>query len=194
MKKNTFVFLILLLQGISLQAHDILLEAKTALFLPTGTNFKNIYGKTGGIYGLELTGKLKGNWYGFLSADFFNKHGNTLIFDTYTNVKIENIGIGLKYFMPLNCGDLYLGVGALPTRLHTFDDSQFVPKIHDKWTCGGIAKLGMVFDVTQHLFVDLFFDYNFTKVNFKFIPNQPTQLHNAKLNSFWLGLGLGCRL
>lgn len=194
MKNKILIFLILLCQNFNLQAQHFLIEFKPGLFLPTSTNFKDIYSKKGGIYGLELTGRLKGYWYGFLSADFFKKSGNTVNFDTQTHVKITNVGFGLKYFIPIGCGDLYLGIGALPTYLSTRDESAFVPNIHHKWGCGGIVKLGAIFDVTSCLFVDLFLDCAFAKVDFKFIPDQITQLHNAKLNNLWLGLGIGFRL
>ena len=193
MKKN-LVLLLSLLLVINLPARDLLIEVKSALFLPTNANFKNIYSKKGGIYGLELTGELGNHWYGFMSADFFKKHGYTVDFNSPTKVKITNLGIGLKYFLPFSNGDLYFGLGVLPTHLHTIDSSEFVPASHAKWSCGGLVKFGLILDIAEHLFVDLFCDYDFAQVNFKFIPNQPTQLHNARLNSFWLGLGVGWRL
>ena len=111
-----------------------------------------------------------------------------------TKAKINNIGLGLKYFVPFEKGDFYVGLGILPTRLHTVDSSPFVPNIHTKWSCGGVAKAGFILDLTTNIFMDFFFDYAFTKANFKAVSGMLTQLHSAKLNSCWLGVGIGWRL
>ncbi len=177
---------------LSMYGRDCILEFKGAYFRPTSHLFKKIY-RGGAIYGPEVTVEICNNWYGFFSADFFNKRGRSIGLHTPTKVNIVDIGIGLKYFVPFCYGDFYVGLGALPTRLHTHDESPYVIQYRTKWACGGIAKVGAYFDLPHCFTLDIFFNYSFVKVGFKNPPNPPTQSHSARLNGWWVGAGLGYR-
>ena len=178
---------------ITVHAHDILLEVKAAYFLGTDRTFKNIYNNGGGIYGAELTGKMYNNLYGFVSTDFLSKSGCTCNFNTQTQINIANIGLGLKYFVPFCYGDFYLGLGILPTHVSTFDASPYVPFKSSKWGCGGIAKVGVYFDLPHNFLLDIFFDYSFVKIPFNCCSALYTQPHKADVSGCWFGAGFGYR-
>ncbi len=171
---------------------DVLLEFKAAYFLPTSHLFKEIYHGSA-IYGPEATVQICDQWYGFFSADFFNKKGYSIGLSTPTKVSLVNIGIGLKYFVPFCYGDFYVGLGAMPTRLHTHDESPYVIPYRTNWGCGGIAKIGAYFDVTDCFVFDLFFNYSFVKIGFSNPPAAPTVSNNARVNGCWFGAGLAYR-
>lgn len=174
-------------------AHDVIVEAKAAYFLPTNSRFRDIYGNGSGQYGAEVTCKIFRQLYGFASADFFNKKGKSVNFCSPTTVNIINLGIGLKYLFPFCVGDFYLGLGALPTRLHTTDCSPYVVKNRTKWGCGGIAKIGTYFNLPKSFVVDLFVDYSFVKIPFNCCSKLNLEGHSARANGASFGAGLGYR-
>lgn len=174
------------------RAYDVLLEFKGAYFLPTNTLFRKIYNGSA-IYGPELTAGCYKNLYGFVSVDYFSKQGRSIGLCSPTKMNMLNLGIGLKYLVPFCYGDFYVGLGALPTRLHVKDGSRYVIPCRTKWGCGGVAKVGAYFDLPKSFFVDLFFDYSFATIPFPCCPTAPVQSYNAKLNGCWFGVGLGYR-
>ena len=202
LKNKITLCLALGLTVISAKAYDVLLEVKGAGFIATGNKFKNIYGRGAGIGGLEVTfnawddcgcWEWLSNLYGFVSADFLSKKGNSIGYCTPTKVTISNIGLGVKYLFPFCYGDFYVGLGALPTHVSTTNSSPYVLCKQSKWTCGGIAKVGAYFDLPCSFFIDLFVDYSFVSVKPKCCPNTGVQFQKANLNGVIAGLGLGYR-
>jgi len=187
------VCVLMALSCMSLQAHDVLIEAKGAYFLSTNHLFKDIYNNGGGRYGGELTVKLYKHLYGFASADFLSKRGRSIGCCSPTKVNLINLGLGLKYMIPFCYGDFYVGLGVLPTHLRTKDCSAFVIPKRSKWGCGGIGKIGTYFNLSPHVLVDIFVDYSFVKIPFKCRSNQPTQSHTANLSGCGFGAGFGYR-
>lgn len=194
-KQRIYILVITSLISTAVSGYDLIVEFKAAYFLPTNHVFKSIY-HGGAIYGPEVTFELHGPLYGFAAIDFFNKKGNSLGLCNPTKVNVINLEAGLKYFIPIEiswlCFDssVYVGLGILPTRLHTHDYSSFVITNQTKWGCGGIAKIGAYIAVLEHCIFDLFFNYSFAKINFNGCSNQLTQSHNAHTNGCWFGAGL----
>jgi opacity protein-like surface antigen len=177
---------------LSVHAHDVILEAKGAYFLATNKTFRNIYDKGGGIYGGELTFALRNPWYGFASVDFFRKCGKTCNFCSPTKVSITSLALGVKYLMPFEHGDVYVGLGILPTHVKTKDCSPFVAPILSKWGCGGIGKIGVYFNMPDNFTFNVFYNYSFVHVGCV-KPCVPTQPRRADLSGSWFGVGLGYR-
>lgn len=190
-KKIKF-FLTCLALGFSVYTHDVLFEFKGAGFFPGQTTFRDVYGNAGEV-GFELTSRIINPVYIFTSVDFLSKSGETTTLQTPTKAKFTNIGIGLKYFAPFKNGDFYLGLGAQPTYLSTFDQSEYVPNQNSRWGCGGIAKAGFIVDLPSSFFLDLFVDYSFVTVNFTSTSDAPVISTNANLNGCLVGLGIGYR-
>lgn len=199
MKLFRFVILGSFLAFISvacMQAHDVLLEVKGAYFMSADQTFKSVFDNGCGEFGLELTSKFFGDVYGFLSADFFNKTGETATFDTPSKFQSTNLAVGLKYFLPLDFDhvDFYIGLGAQPTYLRTVDSSPFLSdETTTAWKLGGIAKFGAIVDITHSLFFDFFIDYSFVHFHFNSSPTAPVQQHDAILNGALFGAGFGYR-
>ncbi len=192
LKKSLYVIALTAICTNMLVSHDILVEGKVAAYLPTDATVQDIYG-TSGEFGFEITGEIVPHVYGFASFDFISKSGTTEIFETPTKMYTSNFGIGLKYFMPTNWGDFYLGVGAQPTYLQTLNQSQFVNAITHNWSFGGIAKVGAIVNLPDSFFLDFFIDYSF--VHFDFIQplNNRVQSTSAVLNGALFGMGFGYR-
>ena len=185
-KKTTFCALVSCL-FMSMTAHDVLLEVKGAAFVPTSTNFKDIYG-TIGDFGLELTaGGLSNHLYAFSSIDFLIKNGNTVNFQSPTKVNMIDLAFGLKYFVPFHQGDFYFGVGVQPTYLFT-SDGLTDPVQTSQWNCGGIAKVGVILNMPHSFFADLFIDYSFLKIN-----STSSSTTQTPINAAVLGVGFGYR-
>jgi hypothetical protein len=187
---RTFLFFILL--GLSLQLHaaDVRLEAKAAYFAPTNQTFRQIYGG-GGLYNLEFSAQTWGGLYAWGSAGFFRQSGYSIGGHDRTSITFVPLGIGLKYLFTCKNTRPYLGIGIQPTYLHIRDDSPYVIPSSNKWGVSGIIKSGLMIDLTDRLFFDLFVDYSFIKVPFS---NQGPILRNAAdLSGFSFGGGLGRR-
>lgn len=171
--------------GLLAYQHDVLLEAKAACFLSTDNIFNNIYRQGVGIYGAELTCRAYHHLYAFVSADFSSKKGEILNFCSPHKATTVNLGVGLKYLFPFCYGDFYLGLGALPTHMHTKKCSPCVKLNYSRWGCGGIAKMGAFFNVAPHLLLDVYFDYSFVKM--------PFSSRHVNMDGCWFGAALGYR-
>ncbi|MGZ6254605.1 MAG: hypothetical protein ACXWL5_01275 [Candidatus Chromulinivorax sp.] len=191
--KKLFV-LIMLLSTVSLFSKDILFEAKGVCFLPSNQIFKQTYNHAAPEIGLELTGFVGRNVYGFVSVDFFNKNGQTSIFGDTTNLQMTQFGVGLKYFIDVGEGSsFYFGLGAQPTYYSILNDSPFVEHEQSGWTFGGISKFGLIVDIPHNLFFDFFVAYSFVHTQ-AFTPfNSNIQFDGANLNGTLLGIGIGYR-
>jgi len=194
MNIRTKYWVVSLVYFVSVPAYgrDVLLEFKAAYFLPTNDTFKDIYGG-GAIYGPEVTGQLYKRLYGFTSVNFFNNHGKSIGLCNPTTVKLVTLGLGLKYLIPSIYGTWYIGLGIVPTRLHTHDYSPFVAPFSTRWTCGGVTKAGVYIDLRHSLFLDLFFDYSFARVKPKCVSGIQVEQHAAYPNGCSFGAGLGYR-
>lgn len=163
---SLYLLLFSCMTGTIIKSRDVLLEFKAAYFLPTDSLVRDIYGNGGALYGPEVTFRLGQcqNWYGFASIDFLSKKGHSIGLCDPTKMYIMPIGVGLKYFVPFNYGDFYIGLGFQPAHLKTINCSPFVVQKTSKWGFGGIAKIGAFFNLPHNFFIDLFFDYSFVKV------------------------------
>jgi len=191
--KNKIIATILLCTVTSIQAHDVLLEAKGAYFLSSDEIFKNIFQKGCGEIGAELTAKIVHNFYSFFSVDFFHKTGETPTLNTITQFRSTSFAAGFKYFFPTTHVDFYLGLGIEPTYLVTKNDSEFVEPVTKQWGCGSIAKAGAIIDLPHALFLDIFVDYSFIDINQLVASNQLIQNTNTILSGGLFGFGFGYR-
>jgi hypothetical protein len=168
--------------------HDVLLEVKGDLFIPTNSqSFSDIYG-TCGQFGLELTaGCLSDVLYAFSSIDFTFKNGSTMELTSPTKISMIDLAFGLKYFIPFSYGDVYIGLGVKPTYL-AVDNQDSGPAQPALWNCGGVGKVGVIFDMPHSFFADIFFDYSFVK-----FPSASMQSSSTAINGSVLGIGFGYR-
>ncbi|MBV8660597.1 MAG: hypothetical protein JO129_00410 [Candidatus Dependentiae bacterium] len=168
---------------------DILLEFSAAVFVPSNETFKSIYNNCP-EFSIELTGLMFNQLYAFTSVDFLRKDGVTPNFASPTQVNIVNLALGAKYFFNFSHVDLYFGIGIAPTYLCTIDQIPETFK-QSQWSCGGIAKSGLIVNLPHAMFLDFFFDYSFVKSSS--YSSSPTILQNTILNGCVLGIGFGYR-
>lgn len=200
MFKST-VFAIVLLSAAALQAAcepaDPLLpsgrlaELRAAYFSPTGHKFRKIYSGTG-LYSAEVSCRTCHNWYSWASVGYTHKSGSSIGLHTKTDATLVPFALGLKYVYPVECLCPYLGAGVLGTYIHTHDHSSAVTQKISRWGIGAIAKSGVLITISRHLFLDLFVDYSFMRVDFNRHHNHVTP-HSADLSGASTGIGVGCR-
>ncbi len=196
MLKNKYIAIVLLLTSVVSHAKDIILEVKGAGFIPSNKIYKKIYGNSG-IFGLEGTFNLGCDYlYGFISLDFVHKKGKSIGLCNPTKINLFELGLGLKCLVPFcDAGDAYFGLGILPTHVKTNDCSPFVIPVNKKWTVGGIAKFGVLFNIGCNFILDLFVDYAFVRARFCCSQSKTgfVEPRTAHLNATIIGGGLGYR-
>lgn len=191
MIKKTFVLTWLSIITFQTYARDILVEGKAAAFLPTDSLFRKIYGNAGGIFGIEVTGQLYEELYGWASGSVFAKNGLSVGESDPTRVLFVPLDAGLKYLYRFTHVDLYVGIGATATYLQIKDHSPFVIPKQTKWGGGGIVKAGCNIGSHDSVFLDLFVDYSFIKVGSQCCAN--IQSSDANISGASLGVGVGYR-
>src|SRR5262249_11991537 len=147
----------------SVQAANLLTELKVGYYCPTGHKFRKIYSGAA-ITGIETSYQAWRDLYVWGSASYLYKEGRSIGDHHSTHITLVPVGLGLKYLYSLRpekpCPiDLYLGAGVLGTYVNIRDKSPFVIPRSSGWSCGGIIKGGMLFDVTKCLFLDFYTDY-----------------------------------
>lgn len=171
----------------------VLLGATGAYYLPTNQIFKQIYGHGGGIYGLEMSVRTWQELYAWTSISYFSKDGRSIGEGDKTELKLVPIGVGLKYFFPIGCWDIYLSGGVLASYLHLQDYSPFVIKSTSKWTVGGTGKIGVMWNFAEYFFIDAFTSYSYMKFDFDSTHGGKIIPHNANLSGWAFGGAFGFR-
>lgn len=171
---------------------NVLLEAQAAYYRPTNHQFRDIYSGSG-IYGVELSVQSWKGLYPWISGSAFTKSGHSLGLHNRTHITFVPIGVGLKYLWKVNFVDLYLGAGALPTYLHIHNHSHCGLEKTSKWGCGGIAKVGVIFNLPKAFFIDTFVNYSYIKISNHRTSNGYISPHSANLSGFSFGGGIGYR-
>lgn len=190
MKRFIKYIVLFALAGGSLQATDVLIEAKGAYFGPTDGDFNEIY-SSGAMYGLEASFQSYRQLYVWLSGSLFTKTGASIGLEDPTRIVFYPIGVGLKYLFPYKKADLYLGAGGLIAHMRIHDHAPNIPTMTCRWGGGAIVKGGMLVNCTTHLFFDLFADYSFL-----YVPAHERSefiTHTANLSGWSVGLGIGYR-
>lgn len=191
-RKTFLVFSLMLASTVSALSADTLLEAKGAYFSPTDYRFRKIY-SGGGQYGAEITHSFWcPNLYLFGSVDNFYKKGSSIGASNDTSITLVPIALGLKYFYPIKCFDVYAGLGIVGTYMHTKDIAEPLRRNTKRWGVGGIAKAGVIYDVGCNIFLDLFTSYTYTEINFH-NHGSLVRRHNANLSGWAIGAGIGYR-
>lgn len=173
-------------------ASDILFEGKVGYFHPTGGTLNNIYGG-GGIYGGELTVPVCDGIAAWAGASYFSQHGHSLGLRNSTRVQLVPVTFGLKYFIPFDCYDVYIGAGMERVYLWTHDHSDFVRKHTRKSGLGGVFKLGAIVFVCPEVFFDFFFDYSLCRIHFHDKIDGTVYPAKADVSGMSVGIGVGYR-
>ncbi|MBX7067422.1 MAG: hypothetical protein K1X28_09340 [Parachlamydiales bacterium] len=171
----------------------VLIEATGAYFLPTNDIYKKIYSHGSGIYGLEMSVHAWQELYAWTSVSYFSKGGRSIGEGDKTELKLVPIGVGLKYFFPIGCWDIYLSGGILASYLHLHDYSPFVIQSNSKWTVGGTGKIGVLWNLAQYFFIDAFSSYSYMKFDFDSTHGGKIVPHDVNLSGWSFGGAFGFR-
>lgn len=173
-------------------AWEVMLEGKAANLRPTSSNFREIYGN-GGIYGGEVTVPVWRNFALFGSASYYSKDGHSTAEHHKTKLELIPIGIGVKYFIPFDCYDFYLGAGIDILLLKTHDKAEHVRKHISKSGVGGLFKGGVVYDISENVFFDLFAEYSLKEFSGEGNHDERVYSIKADISNWRLGIGIGYR-
>jgi hypothetical protein len=188
----TAAIFFLIIPVTTLQAADMVVEAKGAYFYPTDSKFRKIYSNRG-MYGTEYTCQAWKWLYGWASASYYSSWGSSIHLRHRTHIYFIPLALGPKYFHRFTWGDIYVGVGGMGTYLHMRDHSPFVIHRPHKWGFGGIAKAGILVKLYRNFFIDFFSDYSYMKIDFHNTDHGKVQRHIADLSGLSIGGGIGYR-
>ncbi|MBX9744261.1 MAG: hypothetical protein K2X08_03510 [Chlamydiales bacterium] len=170
----------------------VLVEAQGAYYYPMDHPFRRIYSSSG-IYGVELSLRSWSNLYSWASGSVFTKSGHSLGLKDHTRITFVPIGIGLKYMWKVGFADVYLGAGVLPTYLNIHNDSHCLTKKMAQWGCGGIGKLGAIFNLPQSFFLSSFINYSYIKISNHNRQDCYVAPYSPNLSGFSFGASVGYR-
>lgn len=147
------------------------IELRAAGFFHTSKLLRDIYGKTGACYEIEIATRFSdcSNIEIWANYDQFSKrssiHGDCC---GKTTVDIYNASLGLNYLFPLfDCFGAYLGVGGSFARIDLKNKGCCIHEKESKFTGGLVLKSGIIYHLTCNWFVDVFADYFYQPVHFK---------------------------
>lgn len=195
MKRTTFTILILGILSllITLHATETLVEGKVGYFRATSEGFRDIYGG-GAIYGLEISVQMHEYLYGYASGSYFEESGKTPE-GTKSTLKMVPVSTGLKYvhtFSPQK-NQFYMGLGVAPTYINVENNSPFLIRKMTGWEVGGEIKWGLLFNLTQGFFLDIFGNYLILQKKFSNDQDILVQMRRADFSGLTLGGAVGYR-
>jgi hypothetical protein len=181
-----------LFTSIQILSNQVLLEFKTAYFVPVDKHVRAIFDHGGALFGPEITFQLceNNNWYGFASIDFLTKKGRSIGLCNRTHMRTIPLGFGVKYMVPFCYADFYVGAGIQPIHLKTVNCSPFVMQKTSKWGVGAIFKVGAYINLPHNFCVDLFFDYTISRIGCDKCVTSVIPLR-VELDGVLFGMGLG---
>ncbi len=143
-------------------------DGRIAAFIPTGDRFRSIYGSSLAAYEFEI-GKIFAKHYEvWANVDYVTTSGSTPKFHSKTSYRSVNLSGGAKYVFRFHPqGNLYLGLGINGAFVHVHNSSSFVKRDVNKDGVGGVAKVGVYFEPTTHLFMEFFVDYLYQTIQFQ---------------------------
>ncbi len=168
-------------------------EAKISAFFPSSKIIRRIYSDAIPYYELEIAKPFCNNWEAWLGVGYLSNDGYALGCKNKTSFYLIPVTFGLKYLYSINpCMDLYTGAGACWSFLNNKDHSPFVHKNISDDALGGIFKLGFIYRIKEHVFIDIFTEYLYQHFSFKHhYEDHYTLRHNLNMSGFKIGGGLG---
>lgn len=175
----------------SLEAIEVLPEARAAYYHATDRHFRDIYSETG-LYSIETSVEAWNRIYPWASLGFLYTSGSSEGEGDSTELYMIPIGLGAKYIFDLDWFQPYLGLGMVVAYSHIHNQSKYVAQHQSEWGVGGIAKSGFLAYLTKNVFLDIFCDYTYLKVTFD-DSGKNTSNRRADLSGVYIGGGVGYR-
>jgi outer membrane protein W len=181
---------------------DWSLEFRLAYYRPSEKNIRKIYSNAFLDYQVELNKRFMDSWQVWMGIDLLSKKkGHSIISGgsgtgDKTRLKMNSVNLGLKYLYCLNeCAELYLGAGVNYGMLRIHDESPYVHQHPRRNSFGGLFKVGVYTYLTDHVYLDFFFDYLVQEFKFKNSNSDSyyVERHNVKMSGIKTGVGIGYR-
>jgi hypothetical protein len=205
--KRIILFAIFLLSQISLaeafELEGLQVEGRVAYFLPENKRIRHVYSDLGfPEYELEVAMPI-GCYFSdcipdlnldvWTNVSYYEKKGRSYSLHDKTRVTNWALNAGVSYYFPI-CGPIrpYVGIGGGAAHVEFHDKSQYVKQHREEWGGGFLAKLGLKYDVTCNIFIDVFADYSYNWCNFN-RSKRCIEVHNVNTGGLKLGAGIGYR-
>lgn len=168
-------------------------EAKVSAFLPSSKIVRRIHSDAMPYYEVEIAKSFRNNWQVWLGSGYLSNNGHSIGYRNKTCFYLIPVTFGLKYFYSAcPCTDLYAGAGACWSFLKDKDHSRFVHKNISNDGPGGIFKLGCVYRVKEHIFIDIFAEYLYQRFSFHHhYEDHYTIRHKLNMSGLKIGGGAG---
>jgi len=168
-------------------------ETKVSAFIPSSSVIRRIYSDVIPYYELEISKPFWNDWQVFLGVGYLSNEGHAIGCDHKTSLRLIPVTLGLKYVSRINSLiDLYAGAGACVSFLKNKDHSPFVHENISDQALGGIFKLGLIYRIKQHIFIDIFTEYLYQHFSFRHhYEDHYTIRHNLNMSGIKIGAGLG---
>lgn len=174
MKILTFLLMVFL--PLTAFAQDWTIEMRAASYQPSSRNIRKVYSQYWIDYEV-LASKSYNDYFDFFAQvswavkkGLYHDRVAGFRFKDHTRAWVLPLNLGMRAYIPLDCRlKLYVGAAVsysfLSIESHT--NYSFVRKDYNKqinksnW--GALAKVGLIFDLGDNVFLDLFTDYLFQK-------------------------------
>jgi hypothetical protein len=140
---------------------------------------------------VELEGYLafSRSWRGWANLNYAWKSGHSLGLGSPTHLNLASLSLGAKLVSAFENSPVqaYLGVGFSAGWLRTHDEACCLENHMTRWSPGCVAKSGLLFELCNHFFSDLFLDYSYQP----FSTDQVRDSSHVDLGGLRVGLGIG---
>jgi hypothetical protein len=159
------------------------LEARGAVFLPSSSKYRHIYGSTENTWGGELA---IGDWKScqlWVNGDYLSEGGHSIGMKCQTHIDIATASFGIKKnWTVLPCIDLYAGLGCCFGHVWLKNRGICVREKVKKNSWGVVVKTGARQFIANNFYIGLFADYSYQPVHFQ---------RTVDVGGWKLGLAIG---
>lgn len=185
MKKYfAFIFVLFLIsQPVFAEIESFHIDGRVSAFFPSDKLFRKIYGDCLVNYEIEIGKVFCNNYELWANVGWLSKHGKSSPLLDKTRFENTTLSAGGKYIYPINaCLQLYLGLGINGSFVHVHNNSHYVKRNVNKEGVGGVAKLGLYYELYDNLFLEIFSDYLYQRMHFR---------RNIQIGGVKVGGGVG---
>lgn len=142
-------------------------EVRAGYFYPASKLMRKIYQNGGPEFEVEASAQVFNDFSLWVNYNSFRRNGHSIGLRERTNLRLYPISFGLKFTQPLTeCLAAYIGAGASYSTLKIDDKSDFIDRPLHRYSWGGVGKAGLLFFLTENIYLDVYADYYYTKVSF----------------------------
>lgn len=167
-----------------------LVEAKFSYFYPQSSTIRDVYGDGGINYQFAFSYFV---WKGLAvkaSVDYFTKDGSSSD-GTSTSIRIIPISLGPMYAYRTGIFSFYGGLGMRYFFAKIDNESIYVSNKSDGNGMGGYAEIGTLIRIASRVYVDVFADYGYKKLNLSSTPYPNVTTSSLQVGGLNVGAGIG---